>query len=47
MTDLELASTSRASPGLDPSKVQTIKFVFDRKQAGAVVIDDIGFVGSS
>ena len=32
-----------ASPTLDPARLRTIRFVFDRTLAGTVVLDDVGF----
>ena len=32
-----------ANPRLDPTRLQTIRFVFDRTVAGTVVLDDVGF----
>jgi len=32
-----------ASPSFDPTRIRTIRFVFDRTVAGTVVLDDVGF----
>ena len=32
-----------ASPGFDPTRLRSIRFVFDRTTAGTVVLDDVGF----
>ncbi len=32
-----------ASPSFDPTRLRTIRFVFDRTVAGTVVVDDVGF----
>ena len=34
---------ARASGNFDPSRVRTIRLVFDRTPVGQVVVDDIGF----
>lgn len=33
-----------AAPGLDPSRLTAVRLVFDRAEAGEVVLDDLGFV---
>jgi dienelactone hydrolase len=39
---LPMSAFMRASPEFDPSKVRTLRFVFDRTVAGTVVVDDVG-----
>jgi hypothetical protein len=31
------------NPRLDPTRLTTIRFIFDRSVAGTVVLDDVGF----
>jgi dienelactone hydrolase len=40
---IPLADFVAAAPGLDPSSVREVRFVFDRAPAGTVIIDDVGF----
>jgi hypothetical protein len=34
---------ARGAGAFDPSRVRTIRLLFDRTQVGQVVVDDIGF----
>jgi hypothetical protein len=38
-----LAQFEKAMPGFDAAKVRAVRFVFDRTEAGSVLIDGIGF----
>ncbi|MGH7504985.1 MAG: hypothetical protein ACRELX_05025, partial [Longimicrobiales bacterium] len=40
---IPLSDFTRASPGLDPSRLKQVRFVFDIAPAGTVLIDEIGF----
>lgn len=40
---LELARFVEASPAFDPATLAAVRFVFDRTEAGVVVLDDVGF----
>jgi len=40
----ELDDFVGVNPAFDPSAVREMRFVFDRSSAGAVIVDDIGFV---
>ncbi|HVX41491.1 MAG TPA: hypothetical protein VHB25_18135 [Gemmatimonadaceae bacterium] len=39
---MPLAEFARQSPAFDPSRLRSVRLVFDRLQAGTVVVDDIG-----
>lgn len=38
-----LAAFVAANPQFDPTKLHVIRFVFDRAEAGVVILDEIGF----
>lgn len=38
-----LAQLEKATPGFDATKVRAVRFVFDRSEAGSVLLDGIGF----
>ncbi|MFP5356495.1 MAG: hypothetical protein ACLGIK_15345, partial [Gemmatimonadota bacterium] len=38
-----LADFARVSPGFDPSRLATVRWRFDRADAGTVILDNIGF----
>jgi hypothetical protein len=40
---IPIADFVKAQPRLDPRKINTIRFIFDRVAQGEVVVDDIGF----
>jgi dienelactone hydrolase len=39
--ELPLAAFREASPGLDPSRLRAVRFLFDRTEKGVVVLDDL------
>lgn len=39
---MPLADFARQAPGFDPSRLKSVRLVFDRLQKGTVVVDDIG-----
>ncbi|MCC6318572.1 MAG: MFS transporter [Gemmatimonadaceae bacterium] len=40
---IPLADFERAAPGFDPSRLVTVRWLFDRTEAGTVLLDNIGF----
>lgn len=40
---IPLAAFRHVEPDFDPTRVRTVRFVFDRDPAGTVLLDDIGF----
>ena len=40
---IPLADFRAAAPGLDPARITTVRFLFDRTPAGTVILDDVGF----
>lgn len=45
--ELPLRAFAAAKPGFDPAAVREIRFVFDRSPEGVVILDDLGFAGST
>ena len=43
---IPLADFVAANPAFDPARPREIRLLFDRTEAGTVVVDDIGFSGS-
>ena len=43
---IPLADFVEANPSFDPARLREIRLLFDRTEAGTVVVDDIGFSGS-
>ncbi len=41
--ELPLRAFAAAQPGFDPAALREIRFVFDRRPEGVVILDDIGF----
>jgi hypothetical protein len=41
--ELPLSEFCTENPDLDPSSIETIRFVFDRTEEGVIILDDIGF----
>jgi hypothetical protein len=39
--ELPLAAFKEATPGLDPSRLRAVRFLFDRTEKGVVVLDDL------
>jgi hypothetical protein len=39
---IPLADFARAEPGLDPDRIRTVRWLFDRTDAGTVYLDNIG-----
>jgi hypothetical protein len=39
--ELPLAAFKEATPGLDPSRLRAVRFLFDRTEKGIVVLDDL------
>ncbi len=40
---IPLADFVEEAPGLDPTRLRSVRLVFDRTEAGTVVVDDVGF----
>ena len=40
---IPLVDFRAAAPGLDPRRITTVRFLFDRTPAGTVLLDDVGF----
>jgi hypothetical protein len=40
---IPFADFRRAAPSLDPSRLTSIRFLFDRAPAGTIILDDVGF----
>ena len=41
--EFRLASFVELNRNLDPTRMKTIRFVFDRTRKGVVILDDLGF----
>ena len=40
---MPVADFNKVSTSFDPSRLRTVRLVFDKTQVGQVVVDDIGF----
>ena len=40
----DFTGATNGSEGFDPSKLRAIRFIFDRLDAGTIVVDDVGVV---
>jgi hypothetical protein len=39
--EMPLAAFREATPGLDPSRLRAVRFLFDRTEKGVIVLDDV------